>query len=197
MKITLLLSLYFSFISIVKGQDTTTIIISPDLKVDFPCKPKHTTSGKTEKHECEYSNQIYCITSEPFPINYKGVEIEEANAKFYPSFTQKLVNGRKIKLLVEKDTLFENHRSKELRFIEISPEGKEKHVLLRAIMVSGIAEALYIVTLTNNESNAFTQTQMQFLKSLDLYYNFEHDLDFKTEKERKKIIKKKGYKYKK
>lgn len=115
----LLSSVHLLLILFVKSQNTTSILISPDLKVDFPCRPGYTGFDNTKQYLCEHNGQIYCVTSEPFPISYKGVGIEEANAKFYPSFTQRLIAGKEVKSLVEKDTLFENHKCRELIFTQL------------------------------------------------------------------------------
>lgn len=140
----------------------------------------------------------YSISSEPFPISYKGKTIAEAENEFYPTFTKRLIGNRVVRNLSEKDTLFEGQKVRELSFIEILPDGKEYYTFIKAIMVSGYKDALYIVEIKSFDLNKLNNIHSSlFLNSLDLYYSLENKLDKKSEKDNKKTLKKEGFKIEK
>lgn len=195
-KFFLFIIINFQAIGILQSQDSIyTIIIKPDLKIEFPDQPKKEINGLTEKYEVEFKNQLFSIYSEPFPINYKGKTIVEAETEFYSKFTNKLISERKVDSITEKDTTFDGSNVRNLTFFEILPNGKKEFVFLKAIMAGGLEEALYIIMVRNHSaSKQIGTTGRAFINSIDLYYNLENKLDSNDEKKNKEILKKAGFK---
>lgn len=183
-------------INALKAQDSIyTVIVNPDMKVEFPCTPKHNINGNMEKYETNFNDANYSITSEPFPIIYKGKTIAEAESEFYPTFTKRLIGNKTVKNLLEKDTMFEGHKVRELRFTEVLSDGKENYTFTRAIMVSGYKDALYIIEINSFDKMKLNNTNCsKFLSSLDLYFTLENKLDTKNENKNNKTLKKEGFK---
>jgi hypothetical protein len=194
-KLIAILFLIFLKTNLLKAQDSIyRVIMNPDLKIDFPVKPFHSNLKDIEKYEASFNNYFYTITSEPFPISYKGKTIKDAEAEFYPNFTAKLIKDKKVKSLIEKDTTFEGHKVKQLSFIEMKPNENEVFVFMEAIMVSGFEEALYIITITSSQNSTLNnQIYPTFINTIDLYYKLENKLKPNHEKENIQILKKEGF----
>lgn len=171
----------FVFIHVVSlnAQDSVfKVIIKPDLRVDFPSQPIRVCNEVAiEKYVAYLDGIAFTITSEKFPINYYGRTIIDAETEFYATYLDKLVGDKSVKDLLEKDTMFDGHKSKELFYIEVNDQN-EQAVFIKTIMVGGFESAHYILSIKAKDKNKLNNLQsLSFIKSLNLYYLFESNFD--------------------
>ncbi len=126
-RFTLLSYLILGSIETYLGQTNPyRVILKPDMKVDFPTKPKNKSKSEFDFYSSKYKETDFIAYSEKYPIDYRGRYVHVADSEFYLSYNKKLIEYSDYELISEQDTTLYGFKVRNISFYFTDNEGSKK-----------------------------------------------------------------------